>query len=102
MCGLRASPRIERAPSAELREDQRDADSIPAYETLDPVLEAYVEQDRSREELLAEFDPDVVERAVGLVDRAEYKRRQAPPGVKLRPKAFGRDRRTPITNRWTG
>ena len=93
---------IERAPSAELREDQRDADSIPAYETLDPVLEAYVEQDRSREELLAEFDPDVVERAVGLVDRAEYKRRQAPPGVKLRPKAFGRDRRTPITNRWQG
>ena len=93
---------IERAPSAELREDQRDADSIPAYETLDPVLEAYVEQDRSREELLAEFDRSVVERAVGLVDRAEYKRRQAPPGVKLRPKAFGRDRRTPITNRWQG
>jgi NAD+ synthase (glutamine-hydrolysing) len=72
------------------------------YEALDPVLEAYVEQDRSREELLAEFDRDVVERAVGLVDRAEYKRRQAPPGVKLRPKAFGRDRRTPITNRWQG
>jgi NAD+ synthase (glutamine-hydrolysing) len=93
---------IERAPSAELREDQRDADSIPPYEALDPVLEAYVEQDRSREELLAEFDPDVVERAVALVDRAEYKRRQAPPGVKLRPKAFGRDRRTPITNRWMG
>jgi NAD+ synthase (glutamine-hydrolysing) len=93
---------IERAPSAELREDQRDADSIPAYDVLDPVLEAYVEEDRSREELLVEFDPEVVERAVALVDRAEYKRRQAPPGVKLRPKAFGRDRRTPITNRWTG
>ena len=91
---------IERAPSAELRDDQRDADSIPPYDALDPVLEAYVEEDRSREELLDEFDPDVVERAVGLVDRAEYKRRQAPPGVKLRPKAFGRDRRTPITNRW--
>jgi NAD+ synthase (glutamine-hydrolysing) len=91
---------IERAPSAELREDQRDSDSIPPYDTLDPVLEAYVEEDRSREELLEEFDPEVVERAVGLVDRAEYKRRQAPPGVKLRPKAFGRDRRTPITNRW--
>jgi NAD+ synthase (glutamine-hydrolysing) len=91
---------IERAPSAELRDDQRDADSIPPYDTLDPVLEAYVEEDRSREELLDEFDPDVVERAVALVDRAEYKRRQAPPGVKLRPKAFGRDRRTPITNRW--
>ena len=93
---------IEREPSAELRDDQRDSDSIPAYDALDPVLEAYVEDDRSREELLAEFDPAVVERAVGLVDRAEYKRRQAPPGVKLRPKAFGRDRRTPITNHWKG
>jgi len=67
---------------------------------VDPVLEAYVEEDRSQEELLAEFDPAVVERAVALVDRAEYKRRQAPPGVKLRPKAFGRDRRLPITNRY--
>ncbi len=93
---------IERAPSAELRDDQRDADSIPPYDQLDPVLEAYVEEDRSREELAAEFDPAVVERAVALVDRAEYKRRQAPPGLKLRPKAFGRDRRTPITNRYRG
>ena len=91
---------IERAPSAELRDDQRDSDSIPAYDELDPVLEAYVEEDRSREELAAEFDPAVVDRAIALVDRAEYKRRQAPPGVKLRPKAFGRDRRTPITNRF--
>ena len=96
------SSTIERAPSAELRPDQRDEDSIPPYETLDPVLEAYVELDRSREELLEEFDPEVVERVLALVDRAEYKRRQAPPGVKLRPKAFGRDRRTPITNRWQG
>jgi NAD+ synthase (glutamine-hydrolysing) len=93
---------IERAPSAELRDDQRDADSIPPYDALDPVLEAYVEEDRSREELLAAFDPEVVERAVGLVDLAEYKRRQAPPGVKLRPRAFGRDWRTPITNRFRG
>ena len=93
---------IERPPTAELREDQRDADSIPPYDALDPVLEAYVEEDRSREELAAEFDPAVVERAVALVDRAEYKRRQAPPGVKLRPKAFGRDWRTPITNRFRG
>jgi NAD+ synthase (glutamine-hydrolysing) len=91
---------IERAPSAELRPGQRDEDSLPPYDLLDPVLEAYVERDRSREELLEEFDRDVVERAIALVDRAEYKRRQAPPGVKLRPKAFGRDRRTPITNRW--
>ncbi len=93
---------IERAPSAELRADQLDEDSIPAYAALDPVLEAYVELDRSREELLDEFPTNVVEQVLALVDRAEYKRRQAPPGVKLRPKAFGRDRRTPITNRWRG
>jgi NAD+ synthase (glutamine-hydrolysing) len=92
---------IERAPSAELRADQLDADSLPPYPELDRVLEAYVELDRSREELSHDgFDPDVVERALAMIDRAEYKRRQAPPGVKLRPKAFGRDRRTPITNRW--
>jgi NAD+ synthase (glutamine-hydrolysing) len=94
---------IERAPSAELREDQLDEDSLPPYPELDRVLEAYVEDDRSLDELSADgFDPDVVARAVALVDRAEYKRRQAPPGVRLRPKAFGRDRRTPITNRWRG
>ena len=93
---------IERAPSAELRDDQLDEDSLPPYPALDPVLEAYVELDRSREELVELFDPEVVERALALVDRAEYKRRQAPPGVKLRPRAFGRDWRSPITNRWTG
>jgi NAD+ synthase (glutamine-hydrolysing) len=94
---------IERAPSAELRENQVDEDSLPPYPALDKVLEAYVEDDRTRDELSQDgFDPSVVERAVALVDRAEYKRRQAPPGVKLRPKAFGRDRRTPITNRWKG
>jgi len=94
---------IERAPSAELRADQLDEDSLPPYDALDRVLEAYVEEDRSLEELRSDgFDPDVVQRAVGLIDRAEYKRRQAPPGVRLRPKAFGRDRRTPITNRWRG
>jgi NAD+ synthase (glutamine-hydrolysing) len=94
---------IDRPPSAELRADQRDEDSLPPYPKLDRVLEAYVELDRSREELAQDgFDPDVVERALAMIDRAEYKRRQAPPGVKLRPKAFGRDRRTPITNRWPG
>jgi NAD+ synthase (glutamine-hydrolysing) len=92
---------IDRAPSAELREDQLDEDSLPPYSELDRVLEAYVEADRSLDELSADgFDPDVVARAVALIDRAEYKRRQAPPGVRLRSKAFGRDRRTPITNRW--
>ncbi len=94
---------IDRAPSAELRENQLDEDSLPPYPALDKVLAAYVEQDRSAEELSADgFDPDVVERAVAMIDRAEYKRRQAPPGVRLRQKAFGRDRRTPITNRWRG
>jgi NAD+ synthase (glutamine-hydrolysing) len=94
---------LERAPSAELRPDQRDEDSLPPYAELDEVLEAYVELDSSREELTSDgFDPDVVERALAMIDRAEYKRRQAAPGVKLRPKAFGRDRRIPITNRWRG
>ncbi|HWH54138.1 MAG TPA: NAD+ synthase [Gaiellaceae bacterium] len=94
---------IERPPSAELRENQRDEDALPPYADLDKVLAAYVEEDRSAEELSSDgFDPDVVERAVAMIDRAEYKRRQAPPGVRLRPKAFGRDRRTPITNRWRG
>ena len=94
---------LDRAPSAELRADQLDEDSLPPYPKLDRVLEAYVELDRSREELATDgFEADVVERALALIDRAEYKRRQAPPGVKLRPKAFGRDRRIPITNRWRG
>jgi NAD+ synthase (glutamine-hydrolysing) len=94
---------IDRAPSAELRHDQLDEDSLPPYSELDQVLAAYVELDRSREELAEDgFDPALVERALAMIDRAEYKRRQAPPGVKLHPKAFGRDRRTPITNRWPG
>jgi NAD+ synthase (glutamine-hydrolysing) len=94
---------IDRAPSAELRDNQLDEDSLPPYPKLDEVLEQYVEHDRTLEELSADgFDRDIVERAVAMIDRAEYKRRQAPPGVKLRPKAFGRDRRTPITNRWRG
>jgi NAD+ synthase (glutamine-hydrolysing) len=94
---------IERAPSAELRADQLDEDSLPPYPALDRVLAEYVELDRSREDLMSDgFDHDTVERALGMIDRAEYKRRQAPPGVKLRPKAFGRDRRVPITNRWRG
>jgi NAD+ synthase (glutamine-hydrolysing) len=94
---------IERAPSAELRADQLDEDSLPPYPELDRVLEAYVELDQSREDLTGDgFDPGVVDRALAMIDRAEYKRRQAPPGVKLRPKAFGRDWRLPITNHWRG
>ncbi len=94
---------IDRAPSAELRDNQLDEDSLPPYPELDKVLEQYVEHDRTLEELSQDgFDADVVQRAVAMIDRAEYKRRQAPPGVKLRPKEFGSDRRTPITNRWRG
>ena len=90
---------IDRPPSAELREDQRDADSLPDYDTLDAILEAYIEEDADPEQLeRAGFPRDAVEKVIALVDRAEYKRRQAPPGIKITPRAFGRDRRMPITN----
>ena len=94
---------IEKPPSAELRPDQKDTDSLPPYEVLDPIVEAYVEDDRSPQDIVAlGHDPDVVDRVVSLIDRAEYKRRQAAPGIKITPKAFGRDRRLPITNRYRG
>jgi NAD+ synthase (glutamine-hydrolysing) len=93
---------LEKPPSAELRENQRDADSLPPYEELDPILEGYVEDDRSFEELVAAgHDPDTVRRVLELVDNSEYKRRQGAPGIKITPRAFGRDRRMPITNRYT-
>ena len=92
---------IDKPPSAELRPNQKDTDTLPSYEVLDPIIEAYVEEDRSPEDIVAAgFDRDLVDRVVGWIDRAEYKRRQAPPGVKITPKAFGRDRRMPITNRY--
>jgi len=92
---------VERAPSAELRPDQRDTDSLPPYDLLDAILEAYVEEDQGREQLIRKGMPeDVVDRVIRMVDGAEYKRRQAPPGIKITPKAFGRDRRLPITNRY--
>jgi NAD+ synthase (glutamine-hydrolysing) len=94
---------IERAPSAELREQQTDQDSLPPYELLDRILHGYIELDRSREQLIAEGLPAAdVELATRLVDRAEYKRRQAPPGIKITERAFGRDRRMPITNAYRG
>jgi NAD+ synthase (glutamine-hydrolysing) len=94
---------VERAPSAELRPDQRDEDSLPSYAVLDPILDAYVEDDLGREQLLLRgFDAADVDRVIALVDRAEYKRRQAPPGIKVTSRAFGRDRRVPITNRYGG
>jgi NAD+ synthase (glutamine-hydrolysing) len=92
---------LERPPSAELRPDQLDRDSLPPYETLDPILEAYVERDEGVEALVAKgMDEETVLEVVRLVDRAEYKRRQAPPGIRVSTKAFGRDRRLPITNRF--
>jgi NAD+ synthase (glutamine-hydrolysing) len=94
---------IEKAPSAELRPGQKDSDSLPPYDLLDPVLTAYVEEDKSAEQIIAlGADEALVRRAAHLVDSSEYKRRQAPPGVKITPKAFGRDRRLPITNRFRG
>jgi NAD+ synthase (glutamine-hydrolysing) len=93
---------LERPPSAELRPDQKDTDTLPPYEVLDPIIEAYVEDDRSPEDIISArgLDPNIVDRVVGMIDRAEYKRRQAAPGIKITPKAFGRDRRLPITNRY--
>jgi NAD+ synthase (glutamine-hydrolysing) len=94
---------IDRAPSAELRPDQLDSDSLPPYELLDRVLEAYVERDSGREEMIAAGMPaEVVDEVVRMVDRSEYKRRQAAPGIRITPRAFGRDRRLPITNRFGG
>ena len=92
---------IEKPPSAELRPDQKDTDSLPPYEILDPILQAYAENDRSFDEILAMgFERKTVERVMRLVDVSEYKRRQAPPGVKITTRAFGRDRRLPITNKY--
>lgn len=92
---------LTKAPSAELRPGQKDTDSLPPYDRLDPILIGYIEEDRSPEELVAEgHDAATVARVIQLVDRSEYKRRQAPPGVKITPKAFGRDRRMPIVNRY--
>ena len=94
---------LTRPPTAELRPDQTDQDTLPPYEVLDPILKMYVEEDRSVSEI-AEFgyDRDLVRRVIRMVDRAEYKRRQSPPGIKITPRAFGKDRRLPITNRWRG
>ena len=90
---------IERPPTAELRDDQKDTDSLPPYPVLDPILKAYVEDDTSLQDIIAlGYDEDLVTRVIRTVDINEYKRRQAPPGIKITPRAFGRDRRLPITN----
>jgi len=94
---------IDKQPSAELRPEQKDIDTLPPYEMLDPILTAYVEEDKSAEQIIAMgFDAEAVQQTAQLVDKSEYKRRQAPPGIKITPRAFGRDRRLPITNRFKG
>jgi len=94
---------IEKPPSAELRPNQQDTDSLPPYDVLDPILRAYVEEDRTLDEILAMgYERELVERIMRLVDYSEYKRRQAPPGVKITTRAFGRDRRLPIVNHYRG
>ncbi|MEO5618289.1 MAG: NAD+ synthase [Candidatus Eisenbacteria bacterium] len=94
---------ISRPPSAELKPGQTDQDTLPPYETLDPILRMYVEEDRAAGDIAdMGFDLATVQRVVRMVDRAEYKRRQSPPGIKITPRAFGKDRRLPITNRWRG
>jgi len=101
--GLVPPELFSRPPSAELRPDQRDDESLPPYEVLDAILEGFVEHDLGREQLIARgLAPDDVDRVIRLVDRAEYKRRQQPPGIKITTRAFGRDRRVPITNRYRG
>jgi NAD+ synthase (glutamine-hydrolysing) len=92
---------MEKPPSAELRPNQKDTDSLPPYEILDPVLQAYVEEDQNLDTIVSRgFDRRMVEEVIGKVDLNEYKRRQGPPGVKITPRAFGRDRRLPLTNRY--
>jgi NAD+ synthase (glutamine-hydrolysing) len=92
---------IDKEPSAELREDQLDSDSLPPYDVLDDILSKYIEKDMTASEIICSgCDPDVVRHVAALVDRNEYKRRQAAPGVKISSKAFGKDRRLPITNRF--
>ena len=92
---------IDKPPSAELKEDQLDQDTLPPYELLDPVVKAYVEQDSSYDDMVTMgFDPKIVAQVISYADRNEYKRRQAPPGVKITPRAFGKDRRLPIVNRY--
>ncbi|MFC1930998.1 NAD+ synthase [Chloroflexota bacterium] len=94
---------IDKVPSAELRPDQKDTDSLPPYDQLDPILTAYVEEDKSVEQIIGTgLDPEMTKQAARLVDISEYKRRQAPPGIKITPRAFGRDRRLPITNKFKG
>jgi NAD+ synthase (glutamine-hydrolysing) len=102
LCGGVIPQRVlTKAPTAELRPNQKDTDTLPSYETLDPILKAYIEEDKDLNKVVSlGFDKETVYKVLTMVDKSEYKRRQAPPGIKITPKAFGRDRRMPITNRY--
>ncbi|MBI4744342.1 MAG: NAD+ synthase [Actinobacteria bacterium] len=92
---------LKREPSAELKPDQKDTDTLPPYSVLDPILESYIEEDKSFDDILRMgYEKEIIEKVISMVDRSEYKRRQSPPGIKITPKAFGKDRRIPITNRY--
>jgi NAD+ synthase (glutamine-hydrolysing) len=92
---------LAKPPSAELRPDQKDVDSLPPYSILDPILQAYVEEDKDLEEIVnMGFEEKIVKEIIRLVDRNEYKRRQSPPGIKITPRALGKDRRLPISNKY--
>ena len=94
---------LTKAPTAELKANQKDTDTLPGYDTLDPILRAYIEEDKDLNRIVSlGFDRETVVRVLGMVDKSEYKRRQSPPGIKITPKAFGRDRRMPITNKYKG
>jgi NAD+ synthase (glutamine-hydrolysing) len=92
---------LTKEPTAELKHDQKDRDTLPSYDILDKILKAYIEEDMTAAEIAKiGFGKDIVTKVVGMVDNSEYKRRQAPPGIKITPRAFGRDRRMPITNKY--
>jgi NAD+ synthase (glutamine-hydrolysing) len=94
---------LTKAPTAELKPNQKDSDTLPEYKTLDPILKAYIEDDKELQKIVKQgFDAEVVDRVISMVDRSEYKRRQSPPGIKITPKSFGKDRRLPITNKYKG
>jgi len=91
---------IARAPTAELKKNQKDQDLLPPYDVLDAILKSYVEEHRSFEKMSRQYKPEILKRVVKMVDNSEYKRRQSPPGIKITPRSFGKDWRLPITNRY--
>ena len=101
LCAVIPERVFTKAPTAELKPNQKDSDTLPVYEKLDPILKAYIEEDKDLDKIASlGFDPQEVLRVLSMVDKSEYKRRQSPPGIKITPKSFGKDRRMPITNKY--